>query len=94
MCQSFQREPCKHIVHNVRPSDVSGEEQMICSEVLSALVLWYQMEHEGLDRGLWFHFCIPFMALSCRYFPVSEQLSLTRGLYLHTVAELSLYVTT
>ncbi len=74
---AFIREPCKHVVHNVGPSDVSGEVQTICSEVLSALVLWYQMEHEGLDRGLWFHFCIPFIALSCRYFPVSKQLYVT-----------------
>jgi len=47
-----KREPSKHIVRNVEPSDVSGEEQIICSDVLNALVLRYQMEHEGLDRGL------------------------------------------
>ncbi len=34
---AFIREPCKHVVHNVGPSDVSGEVQMICSEVLSAV---------------------------------------------------------
>lgn len=34
-----KRERSKHIVRNVGPSDVSGEEQMICSQVLSALVL-------------------------------------------------------
>lgn len=51
-----QRNHGKHIILTMMTAVPTEEGKKKLSVVLSAAMLCYQMECEGLDRGFWFHF--------------------------------------
>lgn len=58
----------KHIIITIMTAPPTKEKKT-CFIVLSAVMLCYQMEHEGMDRGLCFHSQDPFHGFFLLPFP-------------------------